>query len=42
VVPHILPMTDQRAETKIVTNEGVLHFRNIWCNDAPSSCTGVV
>jgi LPPG:FO 2-phospho-L-lactate transferase len=27
VVPHILPMTDQRAETKIVTDEGVLHFQ---------------
>jgi LPPG:FO 2-phospho-L-lactate transferase len=27
VVPHILPMTDQRAETKIVTEEGVLHFQ---------------
>jgi LPPG:FO 2-phospho-L-lactate transferase len=27
VVPRILPMTDQRAETKIVTEEGVLHFQ---------------
>jgi len=27
VVPHILPMTDQRVETKIVTDEGVLHFQ---------------
>jgi LPPG:FO 2-phospho-L-lactate transferase len=27
VVPRILPMTDQRAETKIVTDEGVLHFQ---------------
>ena len=27
VVPYILPMTDQRAETKIVTDEGVLHFQ---------------
>lgn len=27
VVPYILPMTDQRAETKIVTEEGVLHFQ---------------
>jgi LPPG:FO 2-phospho-L-lactate transferase len=27
VVPRILPMTDQRTETKIVTDEGVLHFQ---------------
>jgi LPPG:FO 2-phospho-L-lactate transferase len=27
VVPYILPMTDQRAETKIVTEEGMLHFQ---------------
>jgi LPPG:FO 2-phospho-L-lactate transferase len=27
VVPLILPMTDQRTETKIVTDEGVLHFQ---------------
>jgi LPPG:FO 2-phospho-L-lactate transferase len=27
VVPRILPMTDQRAETKIVTDVGVLHFQ---------------
>ena len=27
VVPRILPMTNQRAETKIVTAEGVLHFQ---------------
>jgi LPPG:FO 2-phospho-L-lactate transferase len=27
VVPRILPMTNQRAETKIVTDEGVLHFQ---------------
>ena len=27
VVPYILPMTDQRAETRIVTDEGVLHFQ---------------
>jgi LPPG:FO 2-phospho-L-lactate transferase len=27
VVPRILPMTDQRAETKIVTDEGMLHFQ---------------
>jgi LPPG:FO 2-phospho-L-lactate transferase len=27
VVPRILPMTDQRAETKIVTGEGTLHFQ---------------
>jgi LPPG:FO 2-phospho-L-lactate transferase len=27
VVPRILPMTDQRSETKIVTDEGVLHFQ---------------
>jgi LPPG:FO 2-phospho-L-lactate transferase len=27
VVPRILPMTDQRVETKIVTDEGVLHFQ---------------
>jgi LPPG:FO 2-phospho-L-lactate transferase len=27
VVPRILPMTDQRAETKIVTDEGTLHFQ---------------
>jgi LPPG:FO 2-phospho-L-lactate transferase len=27
VVSRILPMTDQRAETKIVTGEGVLHFQ---------------
>jgi LPPG:FO 2-phospho-L-lactate transferase len=27
VIPRLLPMTDQRAETKIVTDEGVLHFQ---------------
>jgi len=27
VMPRILPMTDQRTETKIVTDEGVLHFQ---------------
>ena len=27
VIPRILPMTNQRAETKIVTDEGVLHFQ---------------
>jgi LPPG:FO 2-phospho-L-lactate transferase len=27
VVSRILPMTDQRSETKIVTDEGVLHFQ---------------
>jgi LPPG:FO 2-phospho-L-lactate transferase len=27
VVPCILPMTDQRSETRIVTDEGVLHFQ---------------
>jgi len=27
VVPRILPMTDQRTETKIVTDEGVQHFQ---------------
>ena len=27
VVPSLLPMTNQRAETKIVTDEGVLHFQ---------------
>jgi LPPG:FO 2-phospho-L-lactate transferase len=27
VVPRILPMTDQRAETKIVTDAGTLHFQ---------------
>lgn len=27
VVPRILPMTDQRSETKIVTDEGTLHFQ---------------
>jgi LPPG:FO 2-phospho-L-lactate transferase len=27
VVPRILPMTDQRAETMIDTDEGVLHFQ---------------
>jgi LPPG:FO 2-phospho-L-lactate transferase len=27
VLPRILPMTDQRLETKIVTEEGVLHFQ---------------
>ncbi len=27
VIPRILPMTDQRTETKIVTDEGVLHFQ---------------
>jgi LPPG:FO 2-phospho-L-lactate transferase len=27
VVPRILPMTDQRTETKIVTDEGILHFQ---------------
>jgi LPPG:FO 2-phospho-L-lactate transferase len=27
VVPLILPMTNQRTETKIVTDEGVLHFQ---------------
>jgi LPPG:FO 2-phospho-L-lactate transferase len=27
VVPRILPMTDQPCETKIVTDEGVLHFQ---------------
>ena len=27
VVPRILPMTDQQSETKIVTDEGVLHFQ---------------
>ena len=27
VVPRILPMTDQRSETKIVTDAGVLHFQ---------------
>src|SRR5919109_2003599 len=27
VVPRILPMTDQRSETKIVTDEAVLHFQ---------------
>jgi LPPG:FO 2-phospho-L-lactate transferase len=27
VVPRLLPMTDQRCETKIVTDEGVLHFQ---------------
>jgi LPPG:FO 2-phospho-L-lactate transferase len=27
VVPRILPMTDQRSQTRIVTDEGVLHFQ---------------
>jgi LPPG:FO 2-phospho-L-lactate transferase len=27
VIPRILPMTDQRMETKIVTDDGVLHFQ---------------
>jgi LPPG:FO 2-phospho-L-lactate transferase len=27
VIPRILPMTNQRAETKIITDEGVLHFQ---------------
>jgi LPPG:FO 2-phospho-L-lactate transferase len=27
VVPRILPMTDQRSETRIITDEGVLHFQ---------------
>lgn len=27
VIPRILPMTNQRAETKIVTDAGVLHFQ---------------
>ncbi len=27
VVPRILPMTDQRSETTIVTDEGILHFQ---------------
>jgi LPPG:FO 2-phospho-L-lactate transferase len=27
VVPRILPMTDQRTETRIVTDEGLLHFQ---------------
>ena len=27
VLPRILPMTDQSTETKIVTDEGVLHFQ---------------
>jgi LPPG:FO 2-phospho-L-lactate transferase len=27
VVPRILPMTDQRSETRIVTDAGVLHFQ---------------
>ena len=27
VVPRILPMTDQRTETKIVTDQGILHFQ---------------
>ncbi|MBI3328938.1 MAG: 2-phospho-L-lactate transferase [Nitrospinae bacterium] len=27
VIPRLLPMTDQRTETKIVTDEGVLHFQ---------------
>jgi LPPG:FO 2-phospho-L-lactate transferase len=27
IIPHLLPMTDQRTETKIVTDEGVLHFQ---------------
>jgi LPPG:FO 2-phospho-L-lactate transferase len=27
VVPRILPMTDQQAQTRIVTDEGVLHFQ---------------
>jgi LPPG:FO 2-phospho-L-lactate transferase len=27
VVPRILPMTDQHAETKIVTEDGMLHFQ---------------
>jgi LPPG:FO 2-phospho-L-lactate transferase len=27
VVPRILPMTDQRSETRIVTDEGILHFQ---------------
>jgi LPPG:FO 2-phospho-L-lactate transferase len=26
-IPRLLPMTDQRVETKIVTDEGVLHFQ---------------
>jgi LPPG:FO 2-phospho-L-lactate transferase len=27
VIPRLLPMTDQRAETKIITDEGTLHFQ---------------
>jgi LPPG:FO 2-phospho-L-lactate transferase len=27
VIPRLLPMTDQRVETKIVTDEGMLHFQ---------------
>jgi LPPG:FO 2-phospho-L-lactate transferase len=27
VAPRILPMTDQQSETRIVTDEGVLHFQ---------------
>jgi LPPG:FO 2-phospho-L-lactate transferase len=27
VVPQLLPMTDQRVESKIITDEGVLHFQ---------------
>jgi LPPG:FO 2-phospho-L-lactate transferase len=43
VVPHILPMTNQRAETKIVTDEGVLHFQEylVQRRTEPTVC-GVV
>jgi LPPG:FO 2-phospho-L-lactate transferase len=43
VVPHILPMTNQRAETKIVTDEGVLHFQEylVQRRTGPTVC-GVV
>ena len=27
VIPRLLPMTDQRTHTKIVTDEGILHFQ---------------
>jgi LPPG:FO 2-phospho-L-lactate transferase len=43
VVPYILPMTNQRAETKIITDEGVLHFQEylVQRRTEPTVC-GVV
>jgi LPPG:FO 2-phospho-L-lactate transferase len=42
VVPHILPMTDQRAETKIVTEEGVLHFQEYLVQRRTEPAVGAV